>query len=410
MTDPVSGGKGPSEAEELELVIEGSYNPLLASVMSGGLTTSTAETQQESSQSAIPRITAPLTENLYQKVVTDQSEIVSRMAQRWSEEIEIQKELRAEHVKKEEKIEKAIRKQREESVSHEAWHNALAAVLGLYGDPSNHPAAASGQVGKIELSSAVASSIIIGAGLIGGFEPGNKTPSTADHLVVQEMWARVAVGHKPADMVTQAAGWVSALWGVGVSYFSAVEQMSDFEGLTRSPMKDLDFAVNYAQNLLKALNTPDFSNQIRVVVLANLPGTEAINSKDIEKLSRMGKIILLTLALALIMKLELGTSFKEKVYEGHITGEEVLGMLSGELDFQTQDPHGLALVKARLVVQINMLLGQLPQAAKEELLGNLKAYLSTNPPLENLTNANHAVRKIFGANRLGASHLEQNPV
>lgn len=59
MTDPVSGGKGPSEAEELELVIEGSYNPLLASVMSGGLTTSTAETQQESSQSAIPRITAP---------------------------------------------------------------------------------------------------------------------------------------------------------------------------------------------------------------------------------------------------------------------------------------------------------------------------------------------------------------
>ncbi len=59
------------------------------------------------------------------------------------------------------------------------------------------------------------------------------------------------IGHQPNDPVTQLAGWVSALWGVGLIYFTATQGVQQVESTKGDPLKDLEFAVKYAQNLLE---------------------------------------------------------------------------------------------------------------------------------------------------------------
>lgn len=419
-------------------------NPLLTSILSEDIATSSAVAHLGPLESGIPRLTPPNSSYFPAQVTLKYSEIVSSVLDLWEKNIQEvaiihkadqkrvdrqRRELKIEYAKNE-LLEIALRKSSEKDLSISAWQNGLAALFALYGAPAHHEKSAeaasktsSQAVSSVaatgipapeknmppELySSAIASTLMIGAGISATAH--SPIVGLVDDKLLQNAWSQIAAPHQANTPVTQSAGWLSALWGIGLTYFTAAQEVGEIEKGNKEPLQDLEFAVKYAENLLKGLRSEQFRAQMRAIILANVRPGEKIDLKDIERLTHTGKIILLTVALAQIMKLELSSSFKEKLYEGHITGDEVIAMLEGKINFQTNDPHRLAPVKAKLIVQINNLKAQISEAEWNRLIRNMKSYFDTNPSVEKLSSVNKTLGNFFAHHNMEERHLEQNPM
>ncbi len=451
MTDPVanSGGSSKVSQTDSDLYLDPSYNPLLAAMLASDISVSLAQANIGVVESGVPRLELPSGGDFYLKMQLEYGKIISSMLDSWSENNAKIEELRKEDNKKadrendslarEKSAKKRLDKQMDRNVgiadpitTRDIWHNGMIALFSLYRDeaqkaqgvesvasastPSVSAPAASGNpyagdLGGVHPSSAMTSALIIAAGFVGTFKTAETSGSVQlDNKVLQDAWNQIAVGHNQNDPTTQVAGWVSALWGIGLTYFTAAQEVGEIASSNKDAPKDLEFAVKYAENLIAGLATPAFNAQMRAIVVSNLGATEQADPQHTEQLSHMAKIVLLTVALGQIMKLEVGASYKDKTYQGHLTGDEVVAMLKGEIDFAKNDPQGLATIKAQLVAQINVLLGQVPESTRNALMANIKAYFNTNPSVEKMSDINTVVGAVFSANDMGEKHLGQNPM
>ncbi len=313
-----------------------------------------------------------------------------------------------------------------------AWQSGIASVFALYSQDfqnsmgidsskkvdgisaSQHVSSVAGanaaDLDRFQPSSAMTSALVIATGFLGSFKTSEVSGAVqVDNKVLQDAWSQMAAPHNPNDAATQVAGWVSALWGVGLTYFTAAEEVGKMESGNKNTPKDLEFAVKYAENLIAGLASGQFMAHIRAIVITNTQPGEKLDHQKIERLCNMGKVVLLTVALAQIMKLELSSEFKGKVFQGHISGDDVIAMLRGELDFTKNDPQGLAGIKGKLIAQINNVLDQMPPKEREELMGNMRAYFNTNPSVEKLSDVNRVVGEVFNAENIDENQFKQTP-
>lgn len=447
MVDPIIKADDPLEvpASEEELLLDPSYNPMLTAMLVSNLSLSSATVDPSHVDSAIPKL--PTGDEAYRKMQLAWSKIMTSILDGWSENNREIEERRKEDQKKADrnhdqiKSEKAAKNKLAKTLDRNAgtidplttrdiWQNGMASLFALYANeaekakgvdptsssgpsaiaaPSGTGSTYAGDLGGVQPSSTMTSALMIGAGFLGSFKTAEVSGAAqVDNKVLQDAWNQMAVGRNPNDPITQMAGWVSALWGIGLTYFTAAQQVGEIAASNKEPPKDLEFAVKYAENLIASLAKPEFMAQMQAIAVASTKSSEKVDPQQMERLGNLGKIILLTVALAQIMKLELGASFKDGVYEGHLTGEEVVAMLKGEINFQSNDPQGLAPIKARLVMQINILMDQLPAETRAALLGNMLTYFNTNPSVEKMSNINSVVGSVFSANDMGEKHLQQN--
>lgn len=451
MTDPIVSSSDPLKVSATDTgpYVDSSYNPLLAAMLASDMSVSLAQANLGAVESGIPKLELPTGGDFYLKMQLEYGKIISTMLDGWSENNAKIEQLRKEDDKKADKVndqlhnekiaKKKLAKQLDRNTgiidpitTRDIWHNGMISLFSLYreeaqkargvdavgsapstaaGAPTGTGSAYVGDLAGVQPSSAMTSALIIAAGFVGTFKTSEVAGGVQlDNKVLQDAWNQIAVGHGTNDPATQVAGWLSALWGIGLTYFTAAQEVGEIASTNKEPPKDLEFAVKYAENLIAGLATPAFNAQMRAIVVANLKPGEQADPQQIDKLGRMGKIVLLTVALAQIMKLEMGASFKDKVYEGHLTGDEVIAMLEGKVDFAKNDPQGLASTKAQLLSQINVLIDQLPADARAALLANMKTYFNSNPSVEKMSDVNNVIGAVFSSNNMGERHLEQNPM
>lgn len=111
---------------------------------------------------------------------------------------------------------------------------------------------------------------------------------------------------------------------------------------------DLEYAKNYAHQIVKELSSSDFNNWAMAIVTHGLNPLDMVDEQMIKNLVGKLKIAMLTTALALLYQTE----------TGGITGKEFVSMIDGELKFDQKDP------KQPLIIQIRDLLE--PPMSKED--------------------------------------------
>lgn len=454
MTSPIeSTGNGSKiKSTDLESVEEALVaNSMLASLLAGNISVSTAQSTDHPLDFDLPRLETPASTIVRNDFQLQYGKIISMVLDAWAADLKENAELQRQKQKEldvvhDQKVKDEISNEKVKEDLHvtlkskvmegdDVWKAGMTSILALYAhdiqrsssaatsDPATHsvgavgsatgvggtPNVMTGHLQGFHPSSALTSALIIAAGFVGTFKT-SEAPGAAqvDSKVLQDAWNQMAASHNPGDPATQVAGWVSALWGIGLTYFTAAQQVGKMDPTSKEPVKDLVFAVKFAENLMAGLASGQFLAHINAIVVSNTKPGEKVNEQRMHQLSNTAKIVLLTVALAQIMKLELGASFKDKTYEGHLTGDSVLAMLQGKINFQSNDPHGLAVIKAKLIVQINNLLAQIPDSDRAALMANMKIYFDKNPSVEKLSDVNNVVGNIFSPGNLEEQHLQQN--
>jgi len=179
-----------------------------------------------------------------------------------------------------------------------------------------------------------------------------------------------------SQSATMLAGWFSALWGVGMVYQLAAEKLEKYQSAKEgnTPKHNVEFAKNYAEKLAGSLNQPIFEAQILNLIPAGAEKTPDVKQQDPHVLLTKAKLAQLSVALALILKLE----------EGVVGDASFKAVVKGEVDLSKNDPYHTGSTKRMLRDEINKLIGDLEPKEREEVLYNLLAYMSEDHSVEKM--------------------------
>jgi len=219
----------------------------------------------------------------------------------------------------------------------------------------------------------------------------------------QEAWAALTPGAD--DIATKVGGWFSALWGVGLLYRVSADNLSVSNKGLKVP-HDMDFAKQHAVTLMTTLSDPSFSKAIKAMMKESAKiQSSPLSDQDANLLQVKGKIVLLSMALALIAKLEVGS----KLDEGWISELDFQGLINNTTDIKKDDIHNTSGIKETLITQINSLFDEIP-AQSAQLKSNLLAYMSTNPSIEDLLDHQEVFHSVFRSHSLDGESLNQTAV
>lgn len=209
----------------------------------------------------------------------------------------------------------------------------------------------------------------------------------AEAIVIQTLWDEMTP--KPADQASLVAGWLSSLWGIGLLYQASAEKVMTYGGDSSKDKQamTMDVAKTYAQKVLDNVNSPQFILSFQTA-LAKAGQEQPSNTDDV--IAR-AKIMLLSLALGLLAKLEVG-SHKD---EGWINEIDFAGLLNGSTDIGRNDLFETAGLKSKLIAQINDLLNGLDPTESAKVKYSLLSFMSTNPSLEDLFDQQKGFEKIL---------------
>ncbi len=197
------------------------------------------------------------------------------------------------------------------------------------------------------------------------------------------------------DPASQTAGWFSAMWGIGLIYQLSAEKLSSYASHKTGdkPTRDINFVKNYALQALNTIQTPAFNLSIQAMLIASTekaPQGEASNA-HLETLMAKAKLVILSLALALLAKLEVGS----RSDEGWINEMEFKGLVNGETDITKNDLFETAGIKKNLINEINTLLAGLPPDEKDNVMYRLSSYMASNPAIEEMLDQQDAFETVF---------------
>jgi hypothetical protein len=132
---------------------------------------------------------------------------------------------------------------------------------------------------------------------------------------------------------------------------------------------DYDFAKNYAQQILKEVNSSDFNSWAMAIVTHKTEGGAAVDEKSLKGAVAKLKIAMLSTALALLYQME--TSYQGK--GGGITGGEFVALINGEIPVGQEDP------KSSLITQIRGLLeSPLSQNESDHILATVSSWIDNS--------------------------------
>lgn len=229
----------------------------------------------------------------------------------------------------------------------------------------------------------IGQALLIGASEIVLFQSGAAVANIAavnmmhsEGMIIQSLWDNIST--KPADQATLIAGWLSSLWGIGLVYQTSAEKVMTYGGEKAKDKEamNMDFAKSYAQKILDNVNSPQFLASFQAASAKSAPQ----GVQDPDSLVAKAKIVLLSLALGLLAKLEVG-SHKD---EGWINELDFAGLLNGNTDIHQNDLFETAGLKGKLIAQINDLLEALDPKEGARIKSSLLSFMSTNPSLDAL--------------------------
>lgn len=221
-------------------------------------------------------------------------------------------------------------------------------------------------------------------------------------IVIQNLWGSISA--KPADQASLAAGWLSSLWGIGLVYQTSAEKVMTYGGDKAKDKEalNMDFVKTYAQKVLDNVNSPQFLASF----LAGVAKADPKGSQDPDVLLAKAKIVLLSLALGLLAKLEVG-SHKD---DGWINELDFAGLLNGDTDIHQSDLFETAGIKGKLIAQINDLLEFLGPQEGGKVKSSLLSFMSTNPDLDSLLDQQEGFEKVLNQPSFEQSVFGKVPV
>ena len=215
----------------------------------------------------------------------------------------------------------------------------------------------------------IASSVVSGVG-------GAAAISQPGLITINELSAIAAsLGIVPGQFIG-ALGLLGALFATAAFYPTLAQTLKDAKGETKK-IDDAQFAKNYLEQVKRLIENPDFDKLAKYTIIARADASEVS-----EKLIAVVKLVLLFTAIALYYKVE----------TGHLTGQEVAGLVNGEIKLPDDDPR-LPLVKL-----IKESFTDIPEEELAQLLEGFFEYFDKNPKVDELVEPNSLLRSL-GDNR-----------
>lgn len=150
-------------------------------------------------------------------------------------------------------------------------------------------------------------------------------------------------------------------------------------GTVRAKPIDLDYARNYAKNVIQVVNSNEIDAFLRGTLIARIEKTGPVDEERQEQLIKIVKIVLLAMALGMLYR----------VQTGWITGREFSDMISGQMQFADNE---IGRLEKQLATLINLYSQSLSSTERANLLRALTSYFATKPSLENLRDP----ERVFG--------------
>lgn len=199
--------------------------------------------------------------------------------------------------------------------------------------------------------------------------------------VIQQAWQAVTPDRE--DKLAKKIGLFTAICGIGLIYQLSAEKIWIYgsQDNGKQVTRDLAFARTYAERVLGSLSMPQFMISLQAAVANETAQSQSPLGNKLGLLVSKSKLVLLSLALALLTKLELKSSAKD---EGWINELDFAGLISGKTDLTLDDVHGTASLKRALIDEIQVILAGLEPNDRDEVLYNLLGYMSRNPSVEEL--------------------------
>ncbi|MBA3238193.1 MAG: hypothetical protein H0T62_07605 [Parachlamydiaceae bacterium] len=221
----------------------------------------------------------------------------------------------------------------------------------------------------------------------------------AESKVFQGAWR--AITNDNNDHSTLIAGWVSSLWGVGLIYQSSIDSMKNdgVEKQKRDKSSNINFAKTYAETILGVVCSGQFSTFVEAA-LASASDQATDEGGENNSLILKVKLVLLSIALALLLKLEEGTT-SELSFSG---------LLKGEVDLTKNDPYSTASLKRALIDEIQLILAALEPDERDFILYSLLGYMSTNPAIEEMLDQQKVFKNVLNNNPLENELITQRPL
>lgn len=271
-----------------------------------------------------------------------------------------------------------------------AWNISL--QNGINNVSAGAGGAALSGLGRVTAAEFLAPMMLMGAAAIPIFQgivP--TTNSNQDETVVfKQGWDALNDGK---DVASAVGGWFSAMWGMGLMNHMIIDNMKNNAVSERKDKPhDVEFAKNYANKLGASVSDPSFSSTLKAMAAA--AATEQgkpLTDQELALLEVKSKIVLLSTALALVGKLEVGS----KTNEGWISEMDFAGLLTGKTDIHKDDIFGTGGVKEDLIAQIRDLIRQIPGDKADEVFYNLLTYMSKNPSVEKLLDQQEVLSSVL---------------
>lgn len=221
----------------------------------------------------------------------------------------------------------------------------------------------------------------------------------SESQVLQGTWG--AITNQSNDPSTIIAGWVSSLWGIGLIYQLSADNMKT-EGAAKLGNKpaDINFAKTYAETILGAVSSAQFATSIKAALVDATGKPIQPGSPDANALVAKAKIALFSVALALMLKLEEGTTSEV----------EFSGLLKGQVDLSQNDPYKTASIKRALLDEIKQHLATLDPEESTQVLTNLLAYMGTDPAVEEMLDQQKVFKNVLGNSAFENELIDKRPL
>lgn len=210
-----------------------------------------------------------------------------------------------------------------------------------------------------------------------------------DFAVLRNGWGALNPGND--QTVTQIGGWFSSMVGVATSIqvtATNVAKAATQQSQNRSGAENnLQFAKQYANTILKGLSGPSFDTALGAMVKGAANAQKiTLSAIDLAQMQAKGKILLLSSALALLIKTD----------TGWLSGQDFTGFVNGTTTFKpdpnnpnfNMDPNHIQDTAESLVSAINSQLALLGPNIGGNLIKRIADAFNGNPSVENLLDTN----------------------
>jgi hypothetical protein len=195
--------------------------------------------------------------------------------------------------------------------------------------------------------------------------------------VFEKIWQSAAT-IIPADPRIEL-GWIAALMGAGLITQTMSDGVFSFKPGTKPNQMDMAEARVFAKNVIALVQNPEINLFIQTMLIQQMDNGQKISEERKTQLTNMVKIVLISMAMALVYRTE----------TGGITAQELEGMRNGSMVFEKGD------VRGTLAGLLNDYLTGLDSKERQLVKSAVFDYLESKPPLDHLLQPGRVFRGVL---------------